>query len=157
MNDIQLWFDIDRLQQRYVYVLDNDKLEEWPDLFVENCLYEIVPRENEDAGLSIGIVHCYNQRMLRDRVISLRQANIFDDHTYRHMISGLQLTPVSAEKVQCESSYVVVQTRTDGDSFVFQAGRYLDTVVKTPNGWRFEARRVIYDTSRVQTLLATPI
>jgi anthranilate 1,2-dioxygenase small subunit len=29
--------------------------------------------------------------------------------------------------------------------------------VRTPDGWRYASKRVIYDTSRVQTLLATPI
>ena len=52
---------------------------------------------------------------------------------------------------------MVVQTRTNGESFVYQAGRYLDVVVRTPEGWRYKSKRVIYDTSRVITLLATPI
>ena len=157
MEELQLWFDVLRLHERYLHVLDNDKLEEWPDLFTEECLYEIVPRENELSGLPVGIVHCYSRGMLRDRIVSLRQANIYEAHTYRHMTSGLQIERLSENEIKCESSYVVVQTRTDGTSFVFQAGRYLDRMVKTPSGWRFAVRRVIYDTSRVQTLLATPI
>jgi len=46
MEDLQLWFEISRLQDRYLSTLDNDRLEEWPDLFTDDCLYEIVPREN---------------------------------------------------------------------------------------------------------------
>jgi anthranilate 1,2-dioxygenase small subunit len=30
-------------------------------------------------------------------------------------------------------------------------------VVRTPAGLRYQAKRVVYDTLRVQTLLATPI
>ena len=103
MEDLQLWFEISRLQDRYLSTLDNDRLEEWPDLFTDDCVYEI-----------------------------------------------------DADTVESESSYVVIQTRTEGDSFVFQAGRYVDRVVRTPVGWRYASKRVIYDTSRVQTLLATP-
>jgi anthranilate 1,2-dioxygenase small subunit len=33
----------------------------------------------------------------------------------------------------------------------------LDRVVKTPDGLRFKEKRCIYDTLRVQTLLAYPI
>lgn len=154
---IQLWFEIYQLQERYCAALDNDRLEEWATLFTEDCLYEIVPKENADMGLPIGLIYCDNQRMLRDRVLSLRHASIFEEHSCRHMTSGLVITPVDADTVQAESSYVVVQTRTNGESFVYQAGRYLDKVVRTPAGWRYRQRRVIYDTSRVQTLLATPI
>lgn len=154
---MQLWFEIYQLQERYCAALDNDRLEEWATLFTEDCLYEIVPKENADMGLPIGLIYCDNQRMLRDRVLSLRHASIFEEHSCRHMTSGLVITPVDADTVQAESSYVVVQTRTNGESFVYQAGRYLDKVVRTPAGWRYRQRRVIYDTSRVQTLLATPI
>jgi anthranilate 1,2-dioxygenase small subunit len=156
-QEAQLWFDLHMLQSRYVNALDNDRLEAWPDFFVEDCLYEIVPRENDDAGLPIGIIHCTNQRMLRDRVVSLRHANIFEEHSYRHMTSGLTILEQSADEVRTESSYIVVQTLTNGESFIYQAGRYLDRVVRRSEGWRYAEKRVIYDTSRVQTLLATPI
>jgi Small subunit of phenylpropionate dioxygenase len=60
-------------------------------------------------------------------------------------------------EIDTESNYVVVQTRSNGESNVYQAGKYYDTVVRTPDGLRYKTKRVIYDTSRVQTLLATPI
>ena len=154
---MSLWFDLHELQNQYISALDNDRLEDWPTYFTEDCLYEIVPRENADAGLPVGIIHCTNQRMLRDRVVSLRNANIFEEHSYRHMVSGLVICDTSGDAVETESSYIVVQTRTDGESFVYQAGRYLDRVVLQDGQWRYASKRVIYDTSRVQTLLATPI
>jgi anthranilate 1,2-dioxygenase small subunit len=51
----------------------------------------------------------------------------------------------------------VVNTSQDGASAVYQAGRYLDLVVRTPEGLRFKQKRCVYDTLRVQTLLAYPI
>ncbi|MBU9277748.1 anthranilate 1,2-dioxygenase small subunit AndAd [Burkholderia gladioli] len=156
-DDISLWLELTMLQNRYLGHLDNNRLESWPEMFTEDCLYEIVPKENADLGLPIGIIHCSNRRMLRDRVVSLRHANIYDAHTYRHMTSGLTILEVRGEEIDTESNYVVVQTKSDGESHVYQAGRYLDTVVRTPEGLRYRAKRVIYDTSRVQTLLATPI
>jgi len=157
MEQMILWFELHQLQQQYISALDNDRLEQWADFFTEECLYEIVPRENEDAGLPIGIIYCDSKRMLRDRVLSLRHANIYEVHSYRHMTSGLQLREIDADTVETESSYVVVQTLQDGESFVYQAGRYLDVVVRTADGWRYKSKRVIFDTSRVATLLATPI
>lgn len=156
-DDISLWLELTMLQNRYLGHLDNNRLESWPEMFTEDCLYEVVPKENADLGLPIGIIHCSNRRMLRDRVVSLRHANIYDAHTYRHMTSGLTILEVRGEEIDTESNYVVVQTKSDGESHVYQAGRYFDTVVRTPEGLRYRAKRVIYDTSRVQTLLATPI
>jgi anthranilate 1,2-dioxygenase small subunit len=157
VDTMLLWFELFQLQERYITVLDTDALEEWPELFTEDCHYEIVPKENADLGLPVGLIHCDNQRMLRDRVVSLRHANIFEAHSNRHLTSGLTLAPVDAGTVDMQSSYVVVQTRSNGESTIYQAGRYFDRVVRTPAGWRYRSKRVVYDTSRVQTLLATPI
>jgi anthranilate 1,2-dioxygenase small subunit len=95
--------------------------------------------------------------MLSDRITSLRKANVFEPHTYRHLTSGLELTPVDADTVEMQSNYVVVQTLTDGESRVYQAGRYFDTIVRTAHGWRYKSKRAVYDTLRVPTLLVTPI
>jgi len=59
--------------------------------------------------------------------------------------------------VTTESSYVVVMTNQAGESAVYQAGKYLDEVVQQGGEWRYRSKRVVYDTSRVSTLLATPI
>jgi anthranilate 1,2-dioxygenase small subunit len=51
----------------------------------------------------------------------------------------------------------VVNTGENGSTVIYQAGRYQDQVVRTPEGLRFKSRRCVYDTLRVQTVLAFPI
>jgi anthranilate 1,2-dioxygenase small subunit len=157
LEEMILWYELHRLQERYVSVIDADRLEEWPNFFTEDCVYEIIPKENADLGLPMGIMHCFGRAMLRDRITSLRKANVFEPHTYRHMTSGLELTPVDADSVDMQSNYVVVQTLTDGESRIYQAGRYFDRVVHSAEGWLYQRKRAVYDTSRVQTLLVTPV
>jgi len=157
LEEVMIWYEMHRLQERYVSVIDTDCLERWPDLFTEDCIYEIVPKENADLGLPVGIMHCFGRAMLRDRITSLREANVFEPHTYRHMTSGLELASIDAETVDMQSNYVVVQTLTDGESRIYQAGRYFDRVVRSAEGWLYQRKRAVYDTSRVQTLLVTPV
>lgn len=157
LEEMILWYELHRLQERYVSVIDADRLEEWPNFFTEDCVYEIIPKENADLGLPMGIMHCFGRAMLRDRITSLRKANVFEPHTYRHLTSGLELTPVDADSVDMQSNYVVVQTLTDGESRIYQAGRYFDRVVHSAEGWLYQRKRAVYDTSRVQTLLVTPV
>ncbi|HWK43113.1 MAG TPA: anthranilate 1,2-dioxygenase small subunit AndAd [Stellaceae bacterium] len=154
---LMLRLELAALQDRYISVLDNDRLEEWPTLFVEDCLYEIIPKENYDRGLPAPVIHCDNRRMMEDRVLSLRNANIFAEHTYRHMVSGLELLDVTDGAAGMTSNYLVISTNNEGTSTIYQAGRYIDRVVLTPDGWRYKSKRVVYDTLRVATLLATPI
>jgi anthranilate 1,2-dioxygenase small subunit len=95
--------------------------------------------------------------MLRDRVISLRHANIYETPHYRHLLSGHHVTALDDDTVEMRASYVVINTSQDGDSTIFQAGLYRDRLVRTPQGWRFSVKRAVYDTHRVQTLLAYPV
>jgi len=157
LKEVILWYELHRLQERYVTIIDSDRLEEWPELFTDDGIYEIVPKENADRELPMGIMHCFGRPMMRDRIISLRQANVFEPHTYRHMTSGLEFIRVDQNTVDMQSSYLVVQTLTDGETRLYQAGRYFDRVVRTPAGWRYQLKRAIYDTARVRTLLVTPV
>jgi anthranilate 1,2-dioxygenase small subunit len=154
---LELWIELSELQGRYVSALDDGRLEEWPKFFTEDCRYEIIPKENFDQGLPAPVIYCRNRKMLRDRVISLRNANIFEGHTYRHMTSGLVISEVNENTVTTTSSYVVVITGQTGDSNIYQAGSYHDEVVLVDGVWLYRSKRVVYDTLRVQTLLATPI
>jgi anthranilate 1,2-dioxygenase small subunit len=157
MQDLMLRLELQAFLDRYIHVIDNDQLEEWPKLFTEDCLYEIIPKENEEAGLPAPVMYCDNNRMLRDRVLSLRHANIFEKPSYRHFISALQVTKIEEDVYDMSANYVVVNTSLAGESSIYQAGRYADRVVRIAEGLRFKSKRVIYDTLRVQTLLAYPI
>jgi anthranilate 1,2-dioxygenase small subunit len=155
--DLMLRLELADLQDRYVAALDNDRIEEWPGMFVDDCLYEIVSRENEEAGLPAPVMHCDGIRMLRDRIVALRNANIYEKPQYRHCLSGLEWRVEEDGTIEATSSYVVVNTSQEGESMIFQAGRYLDRIVRTSDGLRFTVKRCIYDTLRVQTLLAFPV
>ncbi|TBR13599.1 MAG: anthranilate 1,2-dioxygenase [Rugosibacter sp.] len=157
LDQMLLWFELYSLQERYISVLDNDQLEAWPDLFTADGHYEIVPKENADADLPMGLIYCNSQGMMRDRIISTREANLYEPQTYRHMVSGLVITPIDPTTARMHASYAVIRTNLEGDSIIYQAGRYEDQAVNTPDGWRYRSKRAIYDTLRVPTLLAIPV
>jgi anthranilate 1,2-dioxygenase small subunit len=157
-NDILTRLQIADLQDRYIETLDSDRLEDWPKMFVEDCLYEIIPKENEDLGLPAPVMRCENQRMLRDRVISLRNANIYQKPVYRHFLSAMRWSTDETSAYLATTNYMVINTNQIGQSFVYQTGIYRDVIVLDEAGeLKFKSKRVIYDTSRVQTLLAIPI
>lgn len=156
-ESLMLRLEIQALLDAYTDAIDNDRLEEWPTFFTDDALYEIIAKENEDAGFPIPLLRCDNAAMRRDRVISLRHANIYEKPVYRHFLSGLMLAPVEAGTVLLRCSYLVVNTSQEGDSAIYQTGLYRSRVVRREDGFRFAEKRVIYDTLRVQTLLAYPI
>ena len=71
--DLATQLAVERLLARYVASIDADRLEEWPGYFTERCRYQIIPRENCDKKLPIGIFFADSRGMLQDRVASLRE------------------------------------------------------------------------------------
>ena len=156
-GDRNLYFRIERLFAEYCACLDEGELEAWPELFVEDGLYEMISRENYDQGHPIPLLLLDSKGMMLDRIHSLRNANIYQPHRYRHALSGVRVTQEEENGVRVSSSYIVAQTLNEGTTEVYQSGSYYDYLIERDDALRFKERIVVYDTARVKTLLATPV
>jgi anthranilate 1,2-dioxygenase small subunit/terephthalate 1,2-dioxygenase oxygenase component beta subunit len=141
------------LNAEYAAAIDDDRLEQWPNFFVEDCLYKITSTENLRDGNEAGIVFADNRAMLADRVLALRRANIYERQTYRHIIG----TPRLIGPGTAETPFLVVRTMRDGRMDLFAAGRYRDRLHDEAGTLRFAERIVICDSSQFDTLLAIPL
>jgi anthranilate 1,2-dioxygenase small subunit len=152
---------VEELLHAYVESIDDDRLEEWPDFFTEDCLYRVVPRENYDQNLPIALIHCDSRGMLRDRVTAHRKANLFAPHLYRHVVSAVRVMTSENGIVVARSNYAVFRTSTDpmafGTTDVYAVGEYRDRIAVIDGALKFQEKIVILDTSRVQSLLVTPL
>jgi len=150
-------FRLAALNSTYAAAIDADRLEEWPGFFLEHCLYKITTADNHRRGYAAGIVYADTRAMLTDRVAALRNANIYERQTYRHII-GLPLLRDVADDITAETPFLVVRTMRDGRMDLFAAGVYLDRVHAGLDGTlRFAERLVICDSPRFDTLLAIPL
>ena len=73
------------------------------------------------------------------------------------MISAPRVLRADAEGIECESNYAVFRTKLSELSTVFNVGRYLDTVVRTPHGLRFAARVCVYDSEMIPNSIIYPV
>lgn len=145
------------LMDEYAERIDDDRLEEWLDLFTEDCSYRVVPRENLDQDLPASIILCTNKNMLRDRIVSLRNANLYNLHYDRHLISNVRVSPAADGGWHLKANYASYQTALDGQSKLFSVGRYRDRIRLEGGRLLFSEKLVIVDTFSVPTLLATPL
>ena len=157
MDEMQRYFAIERLFADYCAALDEGNLEAWPEFFVDDGLYQMIARENYAFGYPIPLLLLDSKGMMQDRVYSLRNANIYQPHRYRHAQSAVRITARESNGLRVSSSYIVVQTLNEGVSEIYQAGSFYDYLIDTPAGLRFKERICVYDTSRIPTLLATPV
>ncbi len=155
--DIELRLRVEDLLARYVHCIDDDRLEEWPRLFVERGRYRVTTAENHERGLPLPIVHADSRAMLRDRVAALRQANIYEPQRYRHLVSSILVERVDASSAKAVSNFQVVRVMQTGESTLFATGRYLDRVRLDGDLALFEERVVVLDSRAIDTLLAIPL
>ena len=148
---------IARLQMEYVHAIDNDQLERWPQLFTEQCLYQIIPRAEHELGRRIGVWFCEGRGMLEDRVSSIREVNVYEPHVYRHVIGPTEVLEHKDGAYVTQTSFIVVRTMHDGEMQLFSAGRYVDEILMEGAAARLRKRVVVTDSWRYDTLVAIPI
>lgn len=152
----QLQAVVERLHARYAHALDADRLEEWPQFFTENGTYRVTTAENEERGLPLPVLYAEGRAMLRDRVASLRHANIYEPQRYRHVVSSVVVERTGEHAASSLASFLVMRIMQNGDSLLFASGRYVDRIALAPEP-RYEERVVICDSRRFDTLLAIPL
>ncbi len=145
------------LNYRYAQCLDDNRLSDWPDFFTEEGRYLIHPRENLDAGMEGYWLYFENKRMLRDRVVSLLEVNIYQIRRERRFVSNVMLTGRDGDAWLARANYMVVHTDNEGRSSVFSVGEYRDRIVESGAGLRFSERQVVADTFLVPSHLSMPI
>jgi anthranilate 1,2-dioxygenase small subunit len=153
--DVGLQLAVERLHARYAHALDTDQLEKWPDFFIPKGRYRITTAENESRGLPLPVLYCEGQAMLRDRIASLRHANIYEPQRYRHMVSAVLVEPETEGTVKSIANFLVARIMENGEALLFASGRYVDRI--TVPEMRYEERVVICDSRRFDTLLAIPL
>ena len=146
---------VERLHAQYVHALDADNLEDWPSFFTENGRYRIATAENEARGLPLPVLSAEGRGMMRDRIQSLRHANIYEPQRYRHLISAVLIQKIDHNAVRSIANFVVIRIMQDGDSIIFASGRYVDRIALAE--MKYHERVVICDSRRFDTLLAIPL
>lgn len=150
--------DAATLNAEYARAIDDDRLEDWPEFFLEPCLYKITTADNHAQGYAAGLIYADSKGMLKDRVLALREANVYERQRYRHLIGLPSIVAEQADGAAVESPFLVVRIMRDGRMDVFATGRYLDRVARDASGaLRLRERIVVCDGQRFDTLLALPL
>ena len=156
-TDARLLPRVWQLNAEYARALDDDRLEDWPQFFAEDCLYKVTSADNHRRGMAAGLIYADSKDMVRDRVAALRRANIYERQSYRHILGMPALLGEDGGAVRAETPFLVARIMRDGTTDLFATGRYLDLLVEEAGALRFRERIAVCDSSRIDTLLAIPL
>ena len=155
--DVALRLEVEDLHAEYCAALDEGRYEDWAALFTDDCLYRIVPRDNHDRGLPLAIMHCESRGMLLDRIVAIRETSYYAPRTLRHMVSGIRVVADDDGALRGQANYLVLQTLPEQPTTLFNAGRYLDAIVREAGRLRIKERLCIFDSIVVPNSLIVPV
>jgi anthranilate 1,2-dioxygenase small subunit len=154
---LELRWQLIELNELYARCLDENRLDDWPRFFTDDAVYRIVPRENIDAGLPGSLLFFDSNAMRRDRVLCIRDVNIFDIHVTRHFLGGIRIER-RGEAFAMTANFQVLHSDNEGRSALFALGEYRDLVVRRgPEELLFQEKIVILDSFIIPSQLAEPL
>jgi len=156
--DVALHFTIQNLNARYVHAIDEDRLEQWPEFFAEDGRYRITTVENVERGLPLSLMYATSRAMMRDRVNSLRNANVYESQRYRHAVGTPLVKAGDGGVVRAVTNFLVARIMHTGETTLFATGRYEDRIALGADARpHFLEKTVILDSRQIDTLLAMPL
>ena len=155
--NLEDYFAISQLHADYASAVDAADWDAWCEFFVDDCVYRLVPRENHERGLPLATLSFESKGMLKDRAYAIRETLFHDPYYQRHVVGAPLVRAASEERIESEANYAVFRTKLSDASTVFNVGRYLDTVVRTPAGLKFASRVCIYDSEMIPNSIIYPI
>jgi salicylate 5-hydroxylase small subunit len=157
MVNFETHMALTRLYADYALAVDSGQWDLWPEFFTEQCVYKLIPRENHARGFPLCTLSFTSKGMLKDRVYGIQETLYHDPYYQRHVVGAPVVRRVEGERIHAEANYAVFRTKLDKASTVFNVGRYIDTIVPTPEGLKFAERLCVYDSEMIPNAIIYPI
>ncbi|WP_090044579.1 nuclear transport factor 2 family protein [Limnohabitans sp. 2KL-27] len=157
MVSFEIHMALSRLYADYALAVDSGQWDLWPEFFTEQCVYKLIPRENHERGFPLCTLSFTSKGMLKDRVYGIQETLYHDPYYQRHVVGAPVVRRVDGERIHSEANYAVFRTKLDKASTVFNVGRYIDTIVPTPEGLKFAERLCVYDSEMIPNAIIYPI
>jgi len=156
--DFKDYQELVQLYADYASAVDSGQWDLWPEFFIEECSYRLQPRENHERGFPLATLSFESKGMLKDRVYGIRETLFHDPYYQRHVVGAPVVRKVDGDgRIHCEANYAVFRTKLSKESTVFNVGRTLDEIVRTPEGLKFASRLVVYDSEMIPNSIIYPI
>jgi anthranilate 1,2-dioxygenase small subunit len=157
-SEVREWrFAIEEFNAEYAAALDSGRIEEWPRLFTEDALYIVTGRDNDDAGLPVGLVYCEGRGMLEDRALAIARTMMFEPRYLLHQVTNVRVLGIEGGIAAAVANYALFETLVDDKTRILQVGRYHDRFVNCDGALRLKERRCVYDSLIIETALIYPV
>jgi anthranilate 1,2-dioxygenase small subunit len=151
--------EVEDFNNAYAAALDEQRLDDWAEMFTDDGFYVVISRENADRNMPVGLIYCENKGMIQDRAFALQHTEMFAPRYLRHIVGNLQVLGEEANgDIRARANYVVVQVLFDRpDARLHQVGVYYDRFRRVGDRLKLAERRCVYDNLLVDNALCLPV
>ena len=150
-------WEVEEFHYEYAAGLERGEIEQWPDFFTDDAFYRVIARDNEEAGLPLGLIYCEGKGMLRDRAYALRHTETYAPRYLQLRITNTRVLSVDEPLIRAEASYLLIETLVDEPSRIQQVGKYRDVFERAGGGLLIKERNCVYDTVLIDNCLVFPV
>src|ERR1700722_4021305 len=143
--ELELRQNLSDLYASYAACLDAGRFDDWPGFFTEDCRYRVVARENHERNLPLGTMDLQSRGALMDRVYGVQSTLFHAPYYQRHIIGPARIRGLDGSAILAQANYLVIRTKRDAPSDVFNAGCYIDRIEQSPDGLRFAEKICVFD------------
>jgi salicylate 5-hydroxylase small subunit len=157
MNPGDLRRAVEELHADCAAALNEERFEDWLDLFVDACVYKIIPRENWERGLPLATWNSESKGYLKDRVVGIRKTSVYGPRVVRRLVSGTRVLGQKDGVIEARADYAAFETLPDELTRVFNVGEHRDRIVVEDGKLKFLERLCIFDSVLVPNSLIYPL
>lgn len=152
-----LRLDVQEFYFRYAECLDGGRLQQWPEFFLDSCIYRITTRRGLRLGPDDDVLYLTTRTSMRDRIVAIGQSEDYEPYTQRHTIANFRFQAASEEELRVQANFHVLRTYPERRSEFFVSGVYSDRVALVGGRVNFREKICILDSDMPPESLAYPI
>ena len=164
MNARELRLELEELYAAYAGCLDEERFEDWPEFFTDDCTYKIIPRENVERGLPLATWFCDSRAGLLDRVVAIRKTLMYAPRYVRRLVTGIRVLGWDGgtlggglATLRVRANYLALETLLDEPTRLFNCGEYRDQLVVAGDRLKFREKLCVFDSLLVPNSLIFPL
>jgi 3-phenylpropionate/cinnamic acid dioxygenase small subunit len=153
----ELRLDVQEFYARYAECLDGGRLQQWPEFFLDSCVYRVTTRRNLRKGAEEDLVSLSTKTSMRDRIVAIGQSEDYEPHTQRHSIANFRIQAASDEELRVQANFHVLRTFPEKPTEFLVSGAYNDRIAVIGGRLNFREKLCILDSDVPPESMVYPI
>jgi len=133
--------------------LDQNRFENWLELFADQGRYRVQTAENVDAGYDFNLILLEGKAQMAEWIGVITNFHQAEPSRTIHVLSGQDIEFIGEDEALSWTGFAAFRTATDGISQLFCVGEYHDKLVRVAARWLIQSREVLLHTSTVTGIL----